>query len=102
MKLQRGRKLKLPWKKEPSVYDEPITDILSVMRQMTPDSEDYPTLVAQLERLNEMKTQERKNQVSRDTLVIVAGGIIQVLVIVVYEQKHVWVSKAVGFIQKAK
>lgn len=94
--------MKFPWKNKPSVIDEPIEQVLNEMNRVGPRSDEYPALVAQLDRLTEMKTQERKNKVSPDTLWIVGGGILQVLVIVAYEQKHVMVSKAVGFIQKVK
>ncbi len=94
--------MKFPWKNKPSVLDEPITEVLNEMNRVGPTHDGYPDLVAHLDRLTEMKAQERKNKVSQDTMWLVGGGILQVLVIVVYEQKHVWVSKALGFVQKVK
>jgi hypothetical protein len=89
-------------KKKPSVLDEHISDILDKMKMYGPDNEEYPRLIEQLERLNKLKCKERRFKFSPDTMLIVGGNLIGILIIVAYEQKHVIVSKGLGFIGKSK
>jgi len=89
-------------RKTPSVLDEHIADILDRMKQYGPDNDEYPKLVEQLERLNKLKSEERRFKFSSDTMLIVGGNLIGILIIVAYEQKHVIVSKGLGFIGRSK
>ena len=82
------------------MLDEPIAELLTLMNTTGPDGEEYKTYVDYLERLNEMKTRERRTRVSPDTVAIVAGNLLGILIIVIYEQKHVLVSKGLGLIIK--
>lgn len=50
-----------------------------------------------LEGLHRLKAEERRPPVSRDTMLLVAGNLLGILVIVAYEQRHVMTSK--GFTQ---
>lgn len=76
-----------------ALIDAQITKILSRMDEVEVDSEEYPKLMDRLERLNKIKAEERPGRVSRDTVVMVAGNLLGILVIVAYEQKHVFTSK---------
>jgi hypothetical protein len=69
-----------------SVYDEMII--------ATPDSDEFRAQLENLERLTTLKS--KKVKVSHDTLAIVIGNVMCVLVVVMYEQKHVFTSKALG------
>jgi hypothetical protein len=69
-----------------SVYDEMII--------ATPDSEEFKAQLENLERLTTLKS--KKVKVSHDTIAIVIGNVLCVLVVVMYEQKHVFTSKALG------
>lgn len=89
-------------KKNPSVLDEHIVQILDKMKMYGPDNEEYPRLVEYLERLNKLKGKERRFKFSPDTMLIVVGNLFGILIIVVYEQKHVIVSKGLGFIGRSK
>jgi len=86
----------------PSVLDEPIGKILTEMNTYGVDSPEYPILIEHLDRLNRMKAEERRNRITPDTLAIVLGNLLGILIIVAYEQKHVMVSKGLGFVIKAK
>ena len=66
------------------------------MNMYGPDTEEYPRLMDNLERLVRLK--EIKPRVSPDTMAIVVGNLFGILIIVAYEQKHVMVSKALGFL----
>jgi len=80
-----------------SPLDEQIQAVLSEMRGLGVTHEDYPKQLAYLERLIEIKTKGRRNPVSRDTIALIFGNLAGILLIIVYEQKHVLTSK--GFNQ---
>lgn len=86
----------------PSILDEPIEKVLTDMNTYGPDSEEFPRLVDHLERLIRMKAEERRRQISPDTMAIVIGNLLGILIIVAYEQKHVVVSKGLGFVLRTK
>lgn len=88
---------------KPSVYDEPIATVLTEMNTYGPDSEEFPALLSYLERLTRLKSEQRSNiSVSPDTIAVVAGNLLGILLIVAYEQNHVMVSKAASFALKPK
>ncbi len=87
---------------EPSIYDEPIKQILANMDEYGPDSPEYTTLMNHLEGLVRIRAEHRPKRISPDTMAIVAGNLMGILIIVAYEQKHVMTSKAMGFILKTK
>lgn len=77
--------------------DEQIAKILIEMDNIGVTAPEYPTMMAYLERLYEVKAKERPKPVNRETIALVAGNLLGILVIVAYEQKHVMTSK--GFSQ---
>ncbi len=77
--------------------DTLIESVLSEMRMMGVDSEEYSTLMTYLERLHAIKAKESQAPVSRDTVALIVGNLMGILLIVAYEQKHVMTSK--GFTQ---
>jgi len=78
-------------------FDELIANVTDEMRSKGVLSDDYPKLLAYLERLTEIKEKGSPDPVSRDTLALIAGNLMGVLLIIAYEQKHVITSK--GFNQ---
>jgi hypothetical protein len=90
------------WEPTKSVYDEPIETVLAEMRDEGPESERYPKLIVQLERLSEMKAAAKKFRVNGDTLLIVGGNLLGILIIVAYEQYHPMTSKAKDYVMKPK
>jgi hypothetical protein len=77
--------------------NDQIDAVLVEMQSVGVDSEEYPKLMTLLERLYELKTKDRREPVSRDTVAVIAGNLMGILLIVAYEQKHVMTSK--GFSQ---
>ena len=77
--------------------DDLITAVLIEMQMNGVDSEEYPKLMTYLERLQQVKAKERRAPVSRDTVALIVGNLMGILLIVAYEQKHVMTSK--GFTQ---
>lgn len=82
------------WKQESSIYDEPINKVLAEMETYSPDTDEYSAAIRHLETLTKMKAEEGRKRVSADTMAIVVGNLLGILVIVAYEQKHVLTTKA--------
>lgn len=88
--------------KKSSVVDEPIAKVLSEMNHYGPKSDEYPALVTHLERLVQLRNEEKRSRISPDTLAIVAGNLAGILIIVAYEHSHVMASKATNFVMKTR
>ena len=87
--------MNLPFKRdEKTALDLQIDAILQEMEKIGVKSDEYPKMVTYLERLHELKAEERRPPVSRDTIALIAGNLAGILLIVAYEQKHVMNSKA--------
>ena len=89
-----------PLRKGPDPLDITIQALLADMEGEIPSSPKYGELLTRLERLYELRNKKRR--VSPDTVWQVAGSLGAVLVIVAYEQRHVFVSRAQMFIPKIK
>lgn len=90
---KRKEKLKLA-----IATDQLLTEMIS----SDMDSPNYSEALDRLERVNKIrKTSSPMRGVSPDTIVTTAGSLLGVLVIVAYEQKHVWVSAAAKHLPKA-
>lgn len=79
-----------------------IDAVLNEMETIGVNSDRYPVQMTYLERLHELKTKTRQPSVSRDTLIVVAGNLVGILLVVAYEQKHVITSKAFGQLVRPK
>ena len=88
------------WRQKGSVFDAPIRKVLTQMAVYGPEDPEYAKLIEHLDRLNQMKADERKSRVSPDTMALVFGNLAGILIIVAYEQKHVMVSRAVNFLAR--
>ncbi len=85
------------WNEKATPVDDLIAGVLVEMQQYGPESSEYLKMMSYLERLHALKTKNRRQPMSRDTLAIVIGNLAGILIIVAYEQKHVMTSK--GFMQ---
>lgn len=77
-------------------FDDLITEVLDEMSLIGPTSEKYQDLMAYLERLQQLKTYTRSEPLSRNTIALIAGNLMGILLIIAYEQKHVMTSKGFG------
>lgn len=81
---------------------EIVTDaVLLEMETYGPMDPAYPELLNQLERLNALQ-EKKKQHVSPDTVVLVLGNLLGIVIIVAYERAHVMTSKGMNFILKTK
>lgn len=92
-----------PFRKEVITPIDPlIEDILSRMQQLGVTSEEYPKLMTLLERLYKLKKTQNREPLSRDTIAMVGGNLMGILLIVAYEQKHVMTSKGFNHLIRPK
>ena len=85
-----------------SHVDSEIDAVLLEMQRVGVLDESYPKLMALLERLEKIKASNRREKASRDTWVNAVASVAGVLVIVAYEQKHVFTSRGITHIIRPK
>lgn len=92
--------------KQPSereqTLDALIDEATDTLALIGPTHEEYDEIIGRIERLNKLKHEDKPERVSRDTLAMVGANLLGVLIIVAYEQKHVFTSKAFGTILRPK
>jgi hypothetical protein len=87
---------------EKSGLEEAIDTVLSEMAGVTTDSDEYAKMVDQLVKLYSLKDTDAKKRVSPDTLAMITGNLLGILVIVGHERAHVVTSKALSFVTKLR
>jgi hypothetical protein len=87
---------------EQTELDKTIADLEAQMRTYDPDSEAYGTLVNRLERLVKLQERNASKRISPDTLLIVGGNILGIVIIVAHERANVITSKALSFAGKLR
>lgn len=85
-----------------SAFDAPIEKVLASMETYGPEDPEFKRCVKYLERLEKLKAGQRRERIKSDTILIVVGNVLIVLIIVGYEHNHPMLSKALGFIHKPK
>ena len=88
-------------KKEEILADE-IDRVRRQMLHVELYSEEYSKLLGHFERLSQMQNESGSRRVSPDTMVLVAGNLLGIVVIVGYERMHVITSRAIQFILRQK
>lgn len=91
-----------PQKIETIKLNAELNRLLDEMDTIDTSSDEYATLMTHLERINKLRTQDRPQRVSRDTLLVVLGNLAGIVVIVFAERTSIVSSKALGFIPKAR
>jgi hypothetical protein len=89
-------------KPEKTELDKAIDELFLEMRGFTAETEEYAAMVDQLLKLYALKSKDEKSRLSPDTMLIVAGNLVGIVMIVAYEQKNVATSKALNFITKLR
>jgi hypothetical protein len=83
-------------------FDPEIERVLFELNGEKMGTDDYSKRLVYLERLVELRQKVKPERISRDTYIVVGGGILQVMLIVFAEHNHVMISKAFSFVQKPK
>ena len=89
-------------KSDPDGLDVLIAKVTEELEACDTDAEHYPVLLSYLERLNKLKAEKKPKKMSRDTMAVVGGNLLGVLIIVAYESAHVITTKALGTLIRAK
>lgn len=87
---------------EDSGLEKAIDTLLASMSTEHCDSEEYAKMVVSLEKLYKLKEIDAPKRVSPDTLAIIGGNILGIVMILTHEKAHVVTSKALGFVMKAR
>lgn len=82
--------------------DMAITAALARLDTVDFTSEEYAESLAQATKLLELKNATVRKSISPDTLAIVIGNLLGIVVIVGYERASIVTSKALQFVIKAK
>ncbi|HSX24542.1 MAG TPA: hypothetical protein VLG69_01090 [Candidatus Andersenbacteria bacterium] len=77
-------------------------DILDHMINETPGSDRFSALRKELEKIEKMQNPKGMQKIDINTALLVGGNLLGILVIVAYEQKHVFASTARNFVLKTK
>ena len=86
--------------KDPTGLDVAITEVFSDMKGFTSDADEYSAMVDQLVKLHTLKECEKPQGVSKDTLLIVAGNLLGIVLILSYEKTNVITTRALQFMLK--
>lgn len=84
-----------------SELDEAITSALRQLDSLPAYSDEYIQILNQVERLSALKTTNRRQRVSPDTMALVLGNLVGIVLIVGYERANVMSSAAKAFVLKA-
>lgn len=97
-------KLNLLTKKDKKTRMEKVIDsILEKLSTMDPSSEEYEQVVANLETLMKAESYKKdSSKVSADTKWVVIAGILELVLIMGFEQSHVITTKAFGRILRGR
>lgn len=94
--------MKITRKKKQSKLEEEINSVLEEMSVLDKDSEEYETMLGNLETLYKAKSYEKPSGISADTLLIVGGNLVGIYLILNYEKLNIISSKAIGFVLKGR
>lgn len=89
-------------RKKRTKLDDAIDSLLDQMLVSDCSSKEYFTMVDQLTKLYKLREVDTPKRVSPDTLVLVAGNLIGIVVILGYEKANVITSRALGFVMKLR
>lgn len=87
---------------EPEPLDDLIESVMLEMSTTNAKSDEYPKLLSYLERLTRIKGKNTRERVSSDTMAIVFGNLVGIVILVAYEHAHPVASKAITQVIKPK
>ena len=94
--------MKLTKRDKRTNLEKAIDSLLEEMKKVEPDSVEYTTMATNLNKLYEAQSKKKEHVVSPDTVAIVVGNIIGIVLILQYEKINVVASKALGFVLRGR
>ena len=90
------------FKKEKTMLEKEIEAILLDMKDMDLDSDKYKLALNYLSILYEIKSTEKRWNVSPDTMAVVVANLLGIILILKHEELNVITSKAMNFVLKGR
>ena len=90
------------FKKEKTMLEKEIEVVLLDMKDMYVDSDEYEVALNHLSILHEINSKEKKWNVSPDTMAVVAGNLLGIVLILKHEELNIITSKAMSFVIKGR
>lgn len=87
---------------EASGLQKTINTLFEEMASVSADSEEYSKMADQLVKIYTLKEQDAPKRVSPDTLALVLGNLLGIVMIVGHERTHVITTRARDFMLKLK
>jgi|tagenome__1003787_1003787.scaffolds.fasta_scaffold17975389_1 hypothetical protein len=87
---------------EKSGLDKVIDEVLEEMLGRGSETEEYAQMVNQLVKLHALKQEEKPKRLTPDTMAIVLGNLLGIIIIVKYERIDIITSKAMNFVLKLR
>ena len=87
---------------EKTGLENTIDNLITQMSNEEGHTESYSAMVRNLETLYKLKAEDKPDRVKLDTIAVVAGNLLGVLIIVGFEKSHVMTSKALTTLLKPK
>ena len=78
--------------------EDEIKEVLSILWEYDPASEEYAVVLDKLERLYGLKDEESKLLINLDNLIVVGGNLLGIILILNYEKLNIVTSKALSLI----
>ena len=75
---------------------------LTRLKTEMPNSEDYTKMLSLVERLHELLDKETPDVVSKNTLLIVGGNLLGIILILKHENLNVITSRAINFVLRPR
>ena len=82
--------------------DEAIDALLERIAEEPYDSEETPRIVDQITKLAKLRDSNPSKRPSPDTLILVAGNLLGIVLIIGHERANVITSKAIAFVMKLR
>jgi ABC-type enterochelin transport system permease subunit len=79
-----------------SNLEDEMNAVLENMSKIGVNSQEYSQMVGYLEKLSEVRVRSRAPRISRDTIALIAGNLAGLIMILIYEQKHVLTTKVLN------
>ena len=90
------------FKKEKTMLEKEIEAVLLDMKDMDLNSDEYEIALNHLSTLHEIKSKEKKWNVSPDTMAVVVANLLGIILILKHEELNVITSKAMNFVIKGR
>lgn len=89
-------------KKEPSLLDREIDRAIRDLRHHAINSEEYKTILNMVTSLHQMKMEETSKPVSKDTMAVIGGNLLGIVMILKHEWLHPIRTTAMNLILKPR